>query len=383
MPTTNDYFYAELPVHRNALPQVLMQPSLFHAVPADWFVIITDIKNSTEAVYSGNHETVNLVATGSIVSVLNIAYKDNIVVPFFFGGDGATFIVPPLLVQKVIPALLLYKENTKKVYGLELRIGTVPVEQIYAKGHQLNITKFSFSDFFPIPIVLGNGLNYAEQVIKGEDYLLSGHDDAEAELNLNGMECRWDKIPPPENREEVVTLLVVALDATQQAIVFSRIMQYIDDIYGVPQHRQPISVAKLKLTTTFNKMGRATRAILGKINWFTRLKEWITSHLGFIYFKTKNGKQYLRRLVDMSDTLVIDGKINTVISGNEKQRSALENVLNNLEAAGEIWYGMHISSSSVMSCYVRDLKDGHVHFVDGAEGGYTKAAGMLKKKLKK
>jgi hypothetical protein len=37
----------------------------------------------------GLHETINLVATGSIVAVLNIAYKAKITVPFFFGGDGA------------------------------------------------------------------------------------------------------------------------------------------------------------------------------------------------------------------------------------------------------------------------------------------------------
>ena len=34
-----------------------------------------------------------------------------------------------------------------------------------------------------------------------------------------------------------------------------------------------------------------------------------------------------------------------------------------------------------MSCYVRNMNDKHVHFVDGAEGGYTKAAGVLKKKI--
>ena len=33
-----------------------------------------------------------------------------------------------------------------------------------------------------------------------------------------------------------------------------------------------------------------------------------------------------------------------------------------------------------MSCYVRNLNEEHIHFVDGAEGGYTKAAGMLKRK---
>jgi Protein of unknown function (DUF3095) len=55
--------------------------------------------------------------------------------------------------------------------------------------------------------------------------------------------------------------------------------------------------------------------------------------------------------------------------------------LQQLEADGDILYGLHISGESVMSCYVRNLDDQHVHFIDGADGGYTKAAGVLKKKI--
>lgn len=83
----------------------------------------------------------------------------------------------------------------------------------------------------------------------------------------------------------------------------------------------------------------------------------------------------------MSDTLVIDGRINTVISGTKKQRELLEVALNDLERNGYIRYGLYVSKESVMSCYVRSMDEKHVHFVDGSEGGYTKAAGMLKKKL--
>ena len=45
-------------------------------------------------------------------------------------------------------------------------------------------------------------------------------------------------------------------------------------------------------------------------------------------------------------------------------------------------FGLFVSSESVMSCYVRNLNDRHVHFVDGAEGGYTNAASIIKRKLK-
>ncbi|MFT5165733.1 MAG: hypothetical protein ACI8P3_000961, partial [Saprospiraceae bacterium] len=41
-----------------------------------------------------------------------------------------------------------------------------------------------------------------------------------------------------------------------------------------------------------------------------------------------------------------------------------------------------VSQESVMSCYVRNRDDQHIHFVDGSQGGYTQAAIMLKKKLR-
>lgn len=381
MKIVTDNFYARLPVNKMPLGDLLAKDAFFYPVPADWHVIITDIKSSTRAVMSGRHEDVNLIATGSIVAVLNIAFAMHVIVPFFFGGDGATFIVPPGIITQVMQALALYKTNTLDNFKLELRTGTIPVEEIYAKDYSLNIAKFSSSETLYIPVLLGNGLNYAEQLIKGPDYLMAVQPVAEDELDLTGMQCRWDKIAPPENKEEVVTLLIIATETTKQADAFKKVMTRMDEVYGSPQKRQPISIAKLKLKTTFNRLGAEMRARIGKVPFFDLLKTWLVNLYGHIYFHTKRGKNYLKSLVEMSDTLVIDGKINTVISGTAKQRAGLQQVLDEMEKAGEIIYGMHISGASIMSCYVRDLKDDHIHFVDGAEGGYTQAAKMLKGKI--
>ena len=381
MPQSTDQFYNDLPASRMELADLLLKASLFYPVPADWHVIITDIKGSTQAVQSGLHETVNLVATGSIVTVLNLAFRAGITVPFFFGGDGATFIVPTSVVDQAMQGLLLYQLNTLENFGLELRAGVVSVQEIYQEGHQLNISKFALSEAFSIPVVLGKGLSFAEQLIKAEDYLFVSELAPAAELDLSGMQCRWDKIDPPEHSQEIVTLLIMAVGVVSPALVFSKVIRHIDEIYGPPQKRQPISVAKLKLKSSFDRLSVEMRARIGKIRFFELLKSWLINLYGYIYFQTESGKNYLNRLVEMSDTLVMDGRINTVISGNENQRYQLLKVLDELEQAGELVYGMHISGDSVMSCYVRDLKDGHVHFVDGAEGGYTQAARQLKAKL--
>jgi hypothetical protein len=377
----NDQFYAELPAHKMPLGELLTQSHLFNEVPRDWYVVLTDIKGSTNAVFGGRHEDVNLIATGSIVSVLNIAYGLNVTIPFFFGGDGATFIIPPGIIDKVMQALASYKINTQNTFNLELRTGMVAVEQIYAQGRHLHIAKFSSSASFHIPVVLGNGINYAEQLIKGDDALLSKHPAQTDELDLSGMQCRWDRVAPPQDREEVVTLLVAASDHARQSASFSKVMNKIDEIYGPPRKRQPISVAQLKLKTTFSNLGAEMRFRLGQVKWFKLITTWLTTLYGHIYFRTRRGRKYLKSLVEMADTLVIDGKINTVISGTIKQRKELQQALDELEQDGAILYGLHISSASIMSCYVRDLVDGHIHFVDGSEGGYTQAAKVLKGKI--
>jgi hypothetical protein len=77
---------------------------------------------------------------------------------------------------------------------------------------------------------------------------------------------------------------------------------------------------------------------------------------------------------------MIDGLINTIIVGTNTQLKTLISYLDDLEKNEKLVYGLHVTHSSIMSCYVEDRKNKHAHFVDGTEGGYTKAAEMLKSK---
>ncbi len=379
--SVNDLFYSRLPVNEIPLSDLLTEEHLFFKVPDTWYVVITDVKKSTRAIEQGKHETVNLLATGSIVAVLNIAYKSNLSIPFFFGGDGATFILPPSILETTLQALHVHQENTKKNYDLGLRVGCVGVADIYKEQHDLRITKLRTSQLFSIPVMLGDGLSYAEHVIKGEPYSLAlSHYNSDA-LDLTGMQCRWDKIKPPQNYDEVVSLIVTARESEKQPESFKKVIDKLDEIYGGPERRKPISVPMLKLKATLEKIGQEMRVRFGGYRPIYLLHKWITTLLGYFYFRTKPGKRYLLQLVDMSDTLVMDGRINTVIAGTAQQRLQLVVALNELEAQGYIQYGLFVSKESIMSCYVRNMNENHIHFVDGSDGGYTKAAGMLKSKF--
>lgn len=381
MANRNDFFYSRLPVNEISLCDLLTEEHLFYRIPEDWHVVVTDVMNSTQAALDGRHQTVNLVATGSIVAVLNIANKSDISIPFFFGGDGATFILPPTLLDKSLTALHQHQENTKKNFDLTLRVGHVPVANLYAEESDLKISKLKTSDLFTIPVILGDGLTFAEKKIKSNSTNFPELEANLPELDMSGMQCRWDKIKPPANNFEIVSLIVIARNNHEQSIVFKDVMLVIEKIYGNAINRKPISIDKLKLKATFGKLAAEMKTKLSRYNLVYLTKTWLTTLLGKAYFNTKKGKEYLYKLVDLSDTLVIDGKINTVITGTAIQRTELEAALLNIENNGRIFYGLHVSNASVMSCYVRNLHDQHIHFVDGADGGYTKAAGVLKKKM--
>lgn len=382
-PSNNPHFYSELLVNTISVSDLVADKSLFSEVPEDWHVLIADIKNSTQAIKDGKHNEVNLVATGSIIAVLNIVYSEKINVPFFFGGDGATILVPPKYLKSAMSALEKHQKNTLKNFGFELKVGHLSIKEIYKEKIELIIAKAQINNIFNIPVILGNGLQYAESFIKNKDPFKGGNFQMdESPLNLDGMQCKWDKIKPPEETQEVVSLIVTGCGDQDPSKIFSEVLKAIDEIYGSAKRRKPISVKRLRLKAGFKKINSEMRAKLGRFNGFYFLKNLVKASFGKFYLKnSKAGKNYLQKLVELTDTLTIDGRINTVIIGTSGQRISLISFLDHLEKSNKIKYGLHVSQESVMSCYVRDMgTNEHIHFVDGADGGYTRAANSLKKK---
>lgn len=376
-----NHFYSELPVYEDGLVTHLSKTERFEVVPEDWSVVITDIKDSTKAIQEGMHQQVNLVATASIISALNIARKKRIYFPFFFGGDGATLIIPNSMQEEVIAALSVYQRNVKRTFDLELRVDEVPVSQLYDENQKLTISKTKLSSTYTIPIILGEGLLYADDLIKQRRGKVKDEAD-EKVLNLEGMECRWDAVKPPEKTKQIVCLLIRTQSGTDQATIYKKVLKAIEDIYGSYEDRRPISVEGLKLTASLDRFKAENELKFGESSTKRMAKSIAGYALGKVYLKRASGKNYLKNLVELSDTLVLNGMLNTVISGTETQRLRLKEKLDEFEQAGEIIYGTNICSESIMSCYVQDRKDNHIHFIDGSEGGYTAAATMLKKKLK-
>lgn len=374
-------FYAQLPLKEMSITELLASEDHFEAVPSNWHVVITDIRKSTQAVKEGLYQIINLVATGSIIAVLNIARKNKLDLPFFFGGDGATFILPPQILKEVMTALSEHQSHTQNDFQLQLRIGSVPVSKIYQSGKGLKIAKLKMEKKFSIPVVLGNGLKHADQLIKKEGGHGHNFESSSGTLDLDGMECRWNAIKPPKKEQEVLCLLIQVPDENLQAPVFKKVLESIDQIYGAAPKRSPIALPQLKVNASLRKVYTEMKAKLGRFDLLYLIQNWFWTFVGKWYYRYhQNQLYYLRRLCELCDTLSVDGSINTVISGTTAQRESLLKELQQMENDNFLIFGWHVSPESIISCYVRDRLDQHIHFVDGVDGGYTQAAIMLKGK---
>ena len=94
-------------------------------------------------------------------------------------------------------------------------------------------------------------------------------------------------------------------------------------------------------------------------------------------------KKYRKELILNSDFKKFDETLRMVIDCDENQEAALTGLLERLQRDKKICFGLHRSSNALMTCIVHNASGGqHIHFIDGADGGYALAALQLKKELK-
>lgn len=364
-------FYQNIP-HMDSIHQIA-DPDYYQPIPADWLIAITDVENSTPAIEKGRYKDVNGVAAASITALLNLVPDQD--VPFVFGGDGATVLLPPTIHDEALRTLAACRAMAHQFFDLGLRVGLIPVQDVLVAGKVLRVGRLKMSDNFYQAIITGGGLSYAEDVLK--HHIQQGPIVADFSADFSGFECRWQEIP--SKHEENVTLIIKALDANPIPI-YQAALEQIGKLYGNSQSRHPIALDKLRVALNPAELRTEARARWGDTSLWRIFSLWLYTLGGFLLVKYRHGiwekqKEIVR---DATDSEKFDDTLRMVISGSPNQRKMLAAYLDEQAQGRHLVYGLHVSDRALMTCLVFDRFGRQVHFLDGANGGYALAAKAMK-----
>ncbi|MEM6577852.1 MAG: DUF3095 domain-containing protein [Pseudomonadota bacterium] len=377
--TSSALFFNAIPTHRDF--SVFSNFGVYTPLPDDWWVGTSDIIGSTEAIAEGNYKTVNMVAAAVISAQINA--HDDASFPFIFGGDGAGFAVPETWKDDAGRALAAVKSWAIEEFDLGLRIGLVRVSDVRAAGFDVKVARFQVSDGVDYSMFSGGGLTWAEARMKaGASYTPTA--PADTKPDLTGLSCRWSHLP--SRYGAVLSVIVLPCDGTPPA-VFSdfagRVVSLAIDLKGEghPVGEGGPGVSWPPRGATLEAHAQRGRSTLGA----ARRKALIESLVAWMLIKTGlviggfDARRYRRVVGDNADFRKFEDGLKMTLDCDPETESRLRSLLEEGTDAGIIRYGIHAQSEAMMTCIVPSiLADNHVHFVDGASGGYTQAAREMK-----
>ena len=378
--TPTDGFYESLPVIRD-FTQV-MDPALYRPLPDDWMVGVADVVQSTKAIAANRYKAVNMAGAAVIVAITNALGNRDF--PFVFGGDGASFAVAGAAAAAARQALAETATWVKEDLDLTLRIGMMPVADIRAHGFDVRVVRFAPSENISIAMFAGGGLAWADAAMKRGEIAVAPAPPG-AHPDLSGLSCRYEEIPTSRG---VVLSLVVAPAPGASDEAFRAAIEHIATIVErTPDASRPVPGQGLRLTwppAGADLEARASRRP-GESVRARKIKVLAMTFLYFLImrFGIKVGSfipaKYTRELVDNSDFRKFDDSLRMVLDCTPELADEIERHLADCKQRNIVRYGTHRQRAAMMTCFTPSPnKSSHVHFIDGADGGYAMAASALK-----
>ncbi|WP_407178388.1 DUF3095 domain-containing protein [Bradyrhizobium sp. STM 3562] len=377
-PGGSDSFYGAIPVFRGF--ERLMEPSLYSPLPDDWTVGVADIVNSTQAIAAKRYKAVNMAGAAVIAAVTNALEGREF--PFVFGGDGASFAVAPDDLPLARQALAATATWVKEDLGLQMRIALVPLSAIRGLGLDVRVARFGPSPNLSYAMFSGGGLAFAEAAMKRGEFAVTpaapgSHPD------LSGLSCRFEEIPTSHGL--ILSVLVVPARAADPAAFRKVIEDVLKAVHRSPQAGRPVPADGPALRWPPAGLEYEARAWRG--GSLAKRRALALARTLFVYavmrFGLKIGgfvpKLYLQQVVENSDFRKYDDGLRMVIDCTEELAVALTQSLAAAAAEGIVRYGLHRQDAAMMTCFThKAARSDHVHFIDGARGGYASAATALK-----
>ena len=379
-PSRTEDFYDTVPVFRGFTGVV--DPAQYQPLPDDWWIGVADVEDSTVAVAAKRYKAVNMAGAAVIVSITNaLEHRD---FPFVFGGDGASFAVPASAAALARDALAATAAWVKEDLDLSLRVALVPVAAVRASGANILVARFAPSDNVSLAMFSGGGLALADAAMKRGEFAVTPAPPG-THPDLSGLSCRFEEIPATHGL--IVSLLVTpapgagaeAFRGVVEGIV--RLMDRSPDASGpVPQEcpklKWPPQGLDLEARAQ-RRPGESLRLRKAKLLGWT-LVYFLIMRLG-IKVGAFSPQKYSKEVVENSDFRKFDDGLRMVIDCTHSLADQIEAMLSQAAAAGTVRFGLHRQDKAMMTCFTPSpVKANHVHFIDGALGGYTTAASALK-----
>jgi hypothetical protein len=378
-------FYASLPIFRDFT--AVMDPKLFTPLPGDWMVGTADVVQSTKAIAENRYKAVNMAGAAVIVAVTNAMAAKELQgqdFPFVFGGDGASFAVPAAVAALARQALADTATWVREDLDLTLRIGMVPVADIRAQGLDVRVARYAPSENISIAMFSGGGMAWADAAMKRGEIAVPNAPPG-AHPDLSGLSCRYEEIPA--SRGLVLSLVVAPSANTSNGTFRAAIEEIARIVEKTPDASRPVPGQRLRFTwppAGADLEARASRRA-GESIRIRKIKVLARTLLYFLimHFDITVGrfipKKYTRELIDNSDFRKFDDSLRMVLDCTPALADEIERHLKGCSAQGIVRYGTHRQQAAMMTCFTPSpTSANHVHFIDGAMGGYAMAASMMK-----
>jgi|AntRauTorcE11897_2_1112592.scaffolds.fasta_scaffold03627_4 hypothetical protein len=386
MNISNRHFFRDLPgIHQFS---EIVDISQYQPLPDDWLVIATDIRGSTEAIADGKYRAVNMAGACAIAAIIN-DFPD-LDIPFVFGGDGVTIVMPDVGSDHVLGLMKYCIKAVEQSFGLELAAGCQTMAEIRKDGKDIKIGKYVLSEHINQAIFWGDGVDYIEEIVKQPENDLSNVQMIEGDFT--GLECRWNEIP--SEKDEVVSVIIKSTiqDDKERSLFYRECFQAIEQIFGDESEYAPVRQDKMKLSAKPRiLMGEATiisfpASFIKKAVYY--LKLYYMQLAGWYLMKNKISTKhtdwgnYKSDFVKNADFRKFSDGLKLVLSGTVDQRKRLRSYLKKEFKNRKLIFGTHSSPASMTTCFVTDYQKKHVHFIDGTNGGYASASVELKEQMK-
>jgi hypothetical protein len=373
-----DIFYGSIPVFRGFAS--LMDPKLYSRLPDDWSIGVADIVESTKAIANQRYKAVNMAGAAVIASVTNALEGREF--PFVFGGDGASFAVAPGDLERAREALAATATWVQEDLDLAMRVALVPVSVVRSQGLDVRVARFGPSPNLSYAMFSGGGLGWAEAAMKRGEFVVAAAPPG-TQPDLSGLSCRFEEIP--STRGIILSVLVVptrGADQTAFRIVLEDIINLVERSPdagrpvppdGPPLKWPPAGVEYEARAARGGSLLKRRSLVLAVTLW-----AYVVMRFGI---KVGNfvPKNYTQQVVENSDFRKYDDGLRMILDCTPELDAALTQRLVAAAADGIVRYGLYRQDAAMMTCFTPSvMRSDHVHFIDGARGGYASAATALK-----